>query len=292
MKIDKLYNEKFVVSFEIFPPKTAGGEENLKNELALLSVNKPDFVSVTYGAGGGTKRRTLEIALNIRDEYNITPIVHFTCVGSGKDDIRTYIEEVKSKGIDNILALRGDPPAGESSFTPHPDGFKHASELIDFIRGIDGFTIAAAGYPEVHTEAVSMDADLLNLKKKVDAGASFILTQLFYDNAAFFTYMDRVRAMGIDIPVIPGIMPITGKSQIKRLVELSGTSIPPELMKSLDGCSAPEDERAAGLEFSIKQCMELKAWGVKGIHIYTMNKSYAVTEIMRELGAGSEQEKR
>jgi len=291
MKINELYNKKFVVSFEIFPPKTAVGEEKLEYELGLLSVNSPDFVSITYGAGGSTRNKTLKLALSIRDKYNITPIIHFTCVGAGKDDIRLYIKEVKQSGINNILALRGDPPAGETSFKAHPDGFKHADELIKFIRSIDGFTIAAAGYPEMHTEAVSMEEDLLNLKKKADAGADFIITQLFYDNNVFYEYMDNVTRLGINIPVVPGIMPIASKGQIKKLVELSGTNIPPQLMKPLERCVSPEDEAAVGLDFSVKQCAELKSWGVKGIHIYTMNKSYAVAEIMRGLGVKGNEKK-
>ena len=284
MKIDKLYNEKFVISFEIFPPKTPKGEENLQNELKLLSAHKPDFVSVTYGAGGSTRDKTLELALQIQNDFGITPIVHFTCVGSSKDDIRSYIEKVKMNGIDNILALRGDPPEGEKSFKPVTGGFSHANELIEFIRGIDDFTIAAAGYPEVHTEALTMEDDLLNLKKKVDAGARFIITQLFYDNNAFYEFMNNVSRLGINIPIVPGIMPITSRGQIDRLVQLSGTKIPPALMNTLEQCVTAEEEKKVGLEFSVKQCSELKSWGVKGLHIYTMNKSHPVTHIMQELG--------
>jgi len=291
MKINELYKKKFVISFEIFPPKTAAGEEKLNYELGLLSASSPDFVSITYGAGGSTRDKTLELALSIRDKYGITPITHFTCVGAGKDDIRLYVEEVKQSGINNILALRGDPPAGEASFKAHPEGFKHADELIRFIRSMEGFTIAAAGYPEVHTEAVSMEEDLLNLKKKVDAGADFIITQLFYDNNAFYEYMNNVARLGINIPVVPGIMPIINRKQVKKLVELSGTNIPPRLMKLLEECTSVEAEAEAGLDFSVKQCAELKSWGVKGIHIYTMNKSYAVTEIMRGLGIKGNEKK-
>ena len=280
-----------MVSFEIFPPKTAAGEEKLNYELGLLSANSPDFVSITYGAGGSTRNKTLELALNIKDKYGITPIIHFTCVGAGKDDIRLYIEKVKQSGINNILALRGDPPAGETSFKAHPDGFEYADELIRYIRNIDSFTIAAAGYPEVHIEAANMEEDLLNLKKKVDAGTDFIITQLFYDNNAFYEYMNNVARLGINIPIVPGIMPITSKGQIKKLVELSGANIPSRLMKSLEECDSVEAEAAVGLDFSVKQCAELKSWGVKGVHIYTMNKSYAVAEIMRGLGVKGNEKK-
>ncbi len=284
MKLNELYGKKFVVSFEIFPPKTPAGDTNLWRELKLLSAHKPDFVSVTYGAGGSTRTKTLEIALKVRNEFSITPIVHFTCVNAGKEDIRSYISEVKNHGIENIMALRGDPPLGETKFTPHPDGFRHADELIEFLHEIGDFTIAAAGYPEVHTEALSMEDDIINLKKKQDAGAGFIITQLFYDNNAFYSFMDRAVKAGITIPVIPGIMPITTKSQIDHLVELSGTKIPSDLMDRLNRCSSKEEEAEAGLEFSIRQCTELKDWGIKGLHIYTMNKSNPVTSIMKALG--------
>lgn len=284
MKLDELYKQKFGVSFEIFPPKTPEGSVRLWQEMNLLSAHKPDFVSVTYGAGGGTRSKTLSIALKLRDDYGITPIAHFTCVGSNRDDIRTYIEIAKQKGIENILALRGDPPKGEASFTQPPNGFAHASDLIAFIREIDDFTIAAAGYPEVHTEALSMEADMLNLKKKQDAGAQFIITQLFYNNDAFYSFCERANKAGVTVPIIPGIMPITAKKQINRIVELSGTSIPDSLAAGLNACTSVEDEAKFGLEFSIKQCIELKENGVMGLHIYTMNKSHPVTTIMTELG--------
>lgn len=283
MKINEMYGKKFVVSFEIFPPKTPAGDISLWKEMELLSAYKPDFVSVTYGAGGSTRARTLSIAVRLRDEYGITPIAHFTCAGSSRDDIRAYIKTAKEMGIDNILALRGDPPAGESVFTPNPEGFSHANELIEFIRDMGGFTIAAAGYPEVHTEASDRETDLLNLKKKQDAGAHFIITQLFYDNNVFYDFMDRVRKININIPIIPGIMPITAKGQIDKLVNLSGTHIPLALLDKLNKCSSPEDEAKIGLEFSAAQCMELKSFGVEGLHIYTMNRSRPVINIMKEL---------
>jgi len=284
MRLDKLYKQKFVISFEIFPPKTPAGEKILWEELASLAHYRPDFVSVTYGAGGSTRDRTLEIALDVYIRFGIEPLVHFTCVGSDRKEIKGYLEEVKDKGIQNILALRGDPPAGETSFTPHPDGFAHADELISYINDIDGFTIAAAAYPEGHLEAPDIETDLLNLKKKVDAGADFLITQLFYDNEYFYRFMDRVEQMGIRIPIIPGIMPVTNHKQIRKITGLCGATIPSSLENILSSCGTETSLCEAGLDFSIQQCIELKKWGVPGLHIYTINRSMAVTRIMDALG--------
>lgn len=284
MRLDKLFKQKFVVSFEIFPPKTEAGTRTLWQELADLATYRPDFVSVTYGAGGSTRDRTLEIALDVYIKFGIEPLVHFTCVGSDKKEIKGYLEEVKDKGIQNILALRGDPPAGETSFTPHPDGFAYASELISYINDIDGFTIAAAAYPEGHLEAPDLETDLLNLKKKVDAGADFIITQLFYDNEYFYNFMDRVEQLGIRVPIVPGIMPVTSHNQIRKITGLCGATIPPKLETILTSCGTDTSLCEAGLEFSIERCIELKKWGVPGLHIYTINRSMAVMRIMDALG--------
>ncbi len=283
MRLDKLYKQKFVVSFEIFPPRTEKGEEILWNELKELSVYRPDFVSVTYGAGGSTRDKTLEIAMDVYIRFGIEPLVHFTCVNAGRDEIRDYLEEVKEKGIQNVLALRGDPPTGETHFTPHPDGFAHASELIKFIHGINGFTIAAAGYPEGHIEAPDLETDIRHLKEKIDAGASFIISQLFYDNEYFYTFMNRVEQLGIRVPIIPGIMPVTSHQQIKKITGLCGATIPDNLTRILDTCSTEGELCEAGLDFSVEQCHQLKEWGVPGFHIYTVNRSRAVIRIMEDL---------
>jgi len=283
MALDKLYKEKFVISFEIFPPKTAAGEENLWNELEILSRYHPDYVSVTYGAGGSTREKTLEIALKIRDNFNIQPLVHFTCVGSGRAEIEAYLKEVKSKGIRDILALRGGPPFGEHEFRAPADGFAHANELIEFIRSINGFTIAAAAYPEGHIEAPDLDTDMDNLKRKVDAGVNFIITQLFYNNNDYYDFMDRVEKKGIKIPVVPGIMPVTSLGQIEKITSLCGAAIPDKLTSVLESCDSNSSICDAGLEYSIEQCRELKSWGVPGFHIYTVNRSLAVKRIMDAL---------
>lgn len=283
MKITDIYKERFVISFEIFPPKTPAGEKNLMDALGDFKPYNPGFISVTYGAGGSTRGKTLELSLHIRDTIGIEPLVHFTCVGAGKHEIAQYLSEVKRRGIINILALRGDPPQGEASFVPHDDGFVYASDLVAFLHKIDGFTIGVAGYPEKHIEAPSLEADIVNLKKKVDAGADFIITQLFYNNDDFYDFMDRIRKIGITLPVIPGIMPVTNLSQIERITTMCGAKIPNELMKRLHGCASQNAICEAGIEYSIRQCEELMSWGIPGFHFYPLNKSQAVKRIFDAL---------
>ncbi len=284
MKIIDLYRERFVVSFEIFPPKTPQGEEGLRRALNELSGYQPQYISVTYGAGGSTQEKTLELALSLRDAQGILPLVHFTCVGAGRDEIRQYLGQVKSSGIENILALRGDPPRGETRFTPPPDGFAYASELVSFIRSIDGFCIGVAGYPEKHIEAPDMRTDLDNLKRKVDAGADFIITQLFYNNEDFYRFMDSLAQMNIRVPVVPGIMPVTGLSQVDRVTSMCGATVPKELLRRLERCEDADSICEAGIEYSIKQCVELKAWGAPGLHFYTLNRAQAIKRIMDATG--------
>ena len=201
----------------------------------------------------------------------------------GRDEIAAYLKIVKEKNLDNILALRGDPPQGEKSFTPPAGGFSHANELVDFIRRTDDFCIAVAGYPEGHLEAESLEADIDNLKKKVDAGADFIITQLFYDNADFYNFMDLLARKGIRVPVVPGIMPVTNLAQISRITGMCGAKIPAGLMDEIRNCPTDEALCRAGIEYSIRQCAELKSWGVPGFHFYTLNKSDAVTRIIQSI---------
>lgn len=284
MKIIDLYRERFVVSFEIFPPKTPQGEDGLRQALSDLSGYQPQYISVTYGAGGSTQEKTLELALRLRDTLGILPLVHFTCVGAGRAEIRRYLDEIRKNGIENILALRGDPPKGEARFTPPPDGFAYANELVSFIRSIDGFTIGVAGYPEKHLEAPDMRTDLDNLKRKVDAGADFIITQLFYNNEDYYRFMDRLAGMGITVPVIPGIMPVTSLSQVDRVTSMCGAKVPGELLKRLETCTGNDSICEAGIEYSIRQCIELKSWGVPGLHFYTLNRAQAIKRIMDATG--------
>ncbi|TAL31092.1 MAG: methylenetetrahydrofolate reductase [NAD(P)H] [Spirochaetes bacterium] len=283
MGIPELYKEGFVISFELFPPKTEQGEINLMQALGELAVFKPGFISVTYGAGGSTQSRTLELSLKIRDTLGITPLVHFTCVGAGRDEIARYLGDVKAKGISNILALRGDPPKGQEHFVAPVDGFPYANELVTFIRSINGFTIGVAGYPEKHLEAPSMEADLENLKRKVDAGADYVITQLFYNNDDFYEFMNSVRRMGVTVPVIPGIMPVTNQANIEKVTRMCGAKIPNELMKRLVTCGSIVDVCEVGIEYSIIQCRELKSWGVPGFHFYALNKSQAVSKVINAL---------
>lgn len=283
MDIAKKYQHQQVISFEVFPPKTEKGMQNLISALTDLKKYNPGFISVTYGAGGSTREKTLEIALIIQDQLKMMPLVHFTCVGSGREEIREYLEHVKKLGIRNIMALRGDPPSGEVSFTPHPDGFSYANELVEYIRDIDGFTIGVAGYPEGHIEAPDIHTDIANLKKKVDAGSDFIITQLFFDNDDFFRFVDRARAAGIDVPIVPGIMPVTNFNQIEKVTQMCAPKIPITLTRSLEQCDSRDDMCQAGIQYTIAQCRQLKEQGVPGFHFYTLNRSGVVSAVLDAL---------
>ena len=283
MNIAELYKNKFTLSFEIFPPKTEKGMINLFNELESLSKYDPGYISVTYGAGGSTQSKTLDIATRIKNDLNLTPLVHFTCVGSNRDEIKEYLDIVKKNKISNILALRGDPPQGETEFKPVDDGFSYANELIEYINTIENFNIAVAGYPEGHLEAKDFDTDIENLKRKVDTGADFIITQLFYDNNNFYDYMDKIEKVGIKIPVIPGIMPVTNQKQVERITDMCGAKIPQKLINSLTECKIDEPVCDDGIDFTINQCNKLINWGVKGFHFYTLNKSDIVERIIKNL---------
>ncbi|MBN1498601.1 MAG: methylenetetrahydrofolate reductase [NAD(P)H] [Spirochaetes bacterium] len=280
MDFKQLYSDKFTISFEIFPPKTESGEINLFSELRSMVTYKPGFISVTYGAGGSTRDKTIELALKIRDKFDITPLVHFTCVGAGKNEIEEYLQYVDKLGLNNILALRGDVPAGEKEFSKPENGFSYANELVEFIKSIGSFSIAVAGYPEKHAEADSFEMDIDNLKKKIDAGGEVIITQLFLANEAFYRYSDMVKRAGINVPVIPGIMPLTNARQIERMVDLSGAGIPGALKSILDKCSSDNEILEAGIEFAVRQCDELIKFGVPGFHFYPLNKSEAVSKIL------------
>lgn len=273
------------LSFEVFPPKTEKGHHTLMKEMETLAAFSPEYISVTYGAGGSTRDRTLDIALEIRDRFDITPLVHFTCVGFSADEVEEYIRTIRKKGISDILALRGDPPAGEENFRPHPEGFGHADELVRFIKSREDFHVAVAGYPEGHIEAPDLDTDITYLKQKVDAGGELIITQLFFDNRDFFTFIDKIRSRGIEVPVTAGIMPVTGIQQIERSIELSGAKIPPALQQLLDRYDSDEDLRKAGLEYSTRQCEELRESGAtEGFHFYTLNRAASTSAILEGLG--------
>jgi methylenetetrahydrofolate reductase (NADPH) len=273
-----------VFSFEFFPPKTDVGERNLYAALSELKQLAPSFVSVTYGAGGSTREKTIEIVKRIREEHGLEAMAHFTCVGATVAQLRCTLDEMREAGIDNVLALRGDPPAGEEAWVKTEGGLEFSRELVELISGDYPFTIGAACFPETHIHATGQQADLEHLAEKVDAGVDFLITQLFFDNAAYFDFVKRTRAAGIEVPIIPGIMPITRVGQVQRMAKMCGASIPDDLERELQ---AREDDPEAVLDFGVAyatlQCAELLAAGAPGVHFYTLNRSPATRAILSAL---------
>jgi methylenetetrahydrofolate reductase (NADPH) len=273
-----------VFSFEFFPPKTPEGEKSLQDALATLRALEPSFASVTYGAGGSTRSRTIEITKQIKTEHGIEAMAHLSCVGTTKDDLRAILDEIEAAGIDNVLALRGDPPRGETEWRPHPGGLRYSTELARLISQSYDFCVGAACFPEVHPDAPDLESDLRFLREKVDAGARFLITQLFFDNRLYFDFVDNARAVGIDLPIVAGIMPITNVEQIKRFTSMIDASIPPPLLEQLE---LRADDPAAvldlGVAYATLQCAELLARGAPGIHFYTLNKSPATRAILSAL---------
>lgn len=272
-------------SFEFFPPKTPDGEKSLYAAVDDLKSLKPGFVSVTYGAGGSTQEKTLEIVSRIKRESGIEAMAHFTCVGHTKDEIRVVLKRLADAGVENVIALRGDPPKGQDAFVKTAGGFGNANELVKFIRDEKlPFCVAAACYPEGHPESLNKKVDLDNLKRKVEAGVDLLVTQMFFDNAFYFDFVERARAAGIKIPIVPGIMPITNAEQIQRFTRMCGATIPMQLQLRLE--QLREDPDAAtqlGVAHATVQCAELLARGVPGIHFYTLNKSPATRMIVTAL---------
>lgn len=287
MKIaDKLAEPGHSFSFEFFPPKDDKSAQALLRAAERLQSLNPAYVSVTWGAGGSTRRKTLDVVQMIKSRFGLESMAHLTCVGASKDEIDAILEDIDARGIENVLALRGDPPQGDTSFTPHPDGLAHADELVARIRSRWDFSIGVAGYPEGHIESPSLDTDLDNLKRKIDAGGDFIVTQLFFKNDAFFDFVDRVRAACIDAPVLPGIMPITNVGQIKRFTELCGASIPKPLLERIEAVADDRDAVIAeGIEYATRQCRELLEQGAKGVHFYTLNLSRSTKTVLENLRA-------
>jgi methylenetetrahydrofolate reductase (NADH) len=285
-KFSQMYGVKPVFSAELFPPKTEHGEQNLFAELEHLVKHRPAFVSMTYGAGGSTRAKTLELTKQIACRFGVVAVPHFTSVGASRQDVRTYVEEARAQGVQNLVALRGDPPRGETTITPAPDGFRYGGELIAYLRAVaPDFDVAVAGYPEGHVECRDLLRDVQFLKRKVEAGAAVVLTQLFYDNVDFFRFRDAATAIGIGVPIVPGIMPITKLSQIKRITSLCGARIPERLHDSL---AAHEDgsaeQQSAGIDYAISQCRELLEGDVPGLHIFTLNSGHATSRIIDALG--------
>ena len=286
MYISKLFNGGSpVFSFEFFPPKTAGGDESLRRTISELCPLAPGFVSVTYGAGGSTRDRTLELVSYIKNDVGLETMAHLTCVGAGRADIGRTLDRLVAAGIENVIALRGDPPAGESSFVATVDGLAHASDLVRLIREREmRLCLAVAGYPEGHPEAPSLEQDLAYLAEKVAAGASLVITQLFFDNATYFVFVDKARRAGVSVPIVPGIMPITDLGQIERFTKMCGAGIPRSLRDRLEPVRDDAEAVAAiGVDHATRQCRELLAKGAPGIHFYTLNRSRSTRNIVSEL---------
>ncbi len=288
MRIEELFGRgRPVFSFEFFPPKTdEAAAELLHTAGDLRELLAPDFVSVTYGAGGSTRGRTVELVSRIQSELAITAMAHLTCVGHTRDELAQILERLERRGIENVLALRGDAPKGAGGFTPTPGGFAHASELTTFIREGFDFCVGGACYPEKHPEAPSLEADLRFALHKVRSGARFLITQLFFDDEHYFRYVERAREAGVDVPIVPGIMPITSVAQIERFTELCGARIPGDLHARLKRYQDdPSTVMAIGIEHAIRQCRRLLEGGVPGIHFYTLNKSHATRSILAAIKA-------
>ena len=285
MRIDEiLASGRPAFSFEFFPPKTQAGERNLYAALSELRTLDPSFVSVTYGAGGSTREKTIEIVKRIREEYGLEAMAHFTCVGATVSQLQATLDEMEQAGIDNVLALRGDPPAGQEHWSKTEGGLEYSRELVELIGNGYPFAIGAACFPETHIHAESPQADLDHLSEKVLAGVDFLITQLFFDNAVYFAFVDRARAMGIEVPIIPGVMPITHAGQVERMASMCGASIPAGLHRELHArAENPEAVLDFGVAYATLQCAELLAGGAPGVHFYTLNRSPATRAILSAL---------
>lgn len=282
MKVSDLYVDgKTVLSFEVFPPKATSPIETVYNTLESLCDLKPDFISVTYGAAGGAKSRCCEIASRIKNTHGIEPIAHLTCISNTKEQIQNILTDFSDNGIENILALRGDIVPDQ----PRCNDFKYASDLTTFIKEQHpDFDVCGACYPEVHVESNSEINDILNLKKKVDAGASHLISQLFFDNEIYYNFLQKVRIAGINVPISAGIMPVMNKKQIERMVSLCGASLPPKFVKVMQKyADNPEALRDAGIAYAVNQIVDLISNGVDGVHIYTMNNPYVARAIYESI---------
>ena len=273
-------------SVEFFPPKDDAGVEALRQTAAALGPLKPDFVSVTYGAGGSTRERTAQVSALLKDEFGFTVMPHLTCVGHSRDELRAIAVRIHGGGFRNVMALRGDPPKGSVEFSPAPDGLRYASELVDMLKaGHPDLCLGVAGYPEKHPEALSSESDLANLKRKVEAGGAFITTQLFFDNEAYFRFVDRCRAAGITVPIIPGLMPVLSFKQIVRFTTLCGASLPPKLIVRLESAGEiPDAVEAVGIEWALEQIRALLAAGAPGFHLYILNRAKSALALAAGIG--------
>ena len=285
MKLTQLFNrEKPMLSFEVFPPKNNEAYENVKDSIEKIAQLNPDYMSVTYGAGGGTSVFTSQIAANIQNDFGVSSLAHLTCISSDKETVRSQLEILKENGVENILALRGDIKKGEE-----PDGsreFKFASDLIKEIKSFGDFCIGGACYPEGHTESETQKEDILHLKEKVDCGCDFLTTQMFFDNNILYNFLYKIREAGITVPIVAGIMPVTNSKQIKRICELSGTVLPRRFRAIVDRFGSDEASMTqAGIAYATDQIIDLYANGVNAVHVYSMNKPYVAEKILDNLSS-------
>ena len=286
MKLADLYARSgLTLSVEFFPPKTEKGEENLFSEIEVIKRLKPGFCSVTYGAGGSTREKTVGLVEAIHQNCGLEVMCHLTVVGQSKSDARAVLDRLKEKRIENVLALGGDPPQGMADWRPHPDGFHHAIELVREAVARNWFSIAVAGFPECHPRATSRESDLRFLKEKVDAGADAVITQLFFDNDDYFRFVDDLRRLGVTVPIVPGVLPVLSAPQVRRFTALCCSKIPSKLEREL--VKVESDDEAAvemGVDYASRQCEDLIKFGVAGLHFYSLNKSYSVQAICKNLG--------
>ena len=287
MRIDELLaaRERPLFSFEFFPPKSPAGEENLQTALRELQPLAPDYVSVTYGAGGTTRETTIEIVSSLKADFGIEAMAHFTCVNATRDELRVTLDRMRDAGVENVLALRGDPPAGQERWAKTDGGLEFSRELVELIRSeYPEFVVGGAAFPETHIHATSPEDDIRFLKAKVDAGMQFLITQLFFDNAHFFSFVERAREAGIDVPIIPGVMPITSFEGIKRMTTLSAAELPEDLEHELElRKDSSEAIAELGVSYATLQCADLLAGGAPGIHFITLNRSPATRAILAAL---------
>jgi methylenetetrahydrofolate reductase (NADPH) len=282
LKIGDLLNTgRPLLSFEFFPPKNPERDHILHETVNALRRFEPDFVSVTYGAGGTTRDRTLHWTLDIKDQHDLDVMMHLTCIASSNEDIKGIVAALETAGVRNILALRGDPPGDPPPGEIRKD-FRYAYELVEYLKSLNDFSIGVAGYPEGHIEAESLDKDIGFLKRKVDAGADFIITQIFFDNRYFFDFIDKAESNGISVPIIPGIMPIVNLGQVQRFTQMCGATVPSGIVKQMEGRGAAETLQI-GVDYAVEQCIELMNAKIPGLHFYTLNRNQATELILNQI---------